>query len=67
MRISRSRAAGVGVAALSVFAAPAFAAVDVTSALTAINDTIPAVTAVGSAVFGVHIAIKVWKWVRRAT
>lgn len=63
MRISRSLA----VVGASFVAIPAFAAVDVTDALTAISDTLPAIASVGAAVFGVHIAIKVWKWVRRAT
>lgn len=65
MRISRSLVA-VGAAVVSFVAIPAHAAVDVTDALAAISDTLPAIASVGAAVFGVHIAIKVWKWVRRA-
>lgn len=66
MSTSRSLAV-VGAAVVGFVAIPAHAAVDVTAALAAINDTLPAIASIGSAVFGVHIAIKVWKWMRRAT
>lgn len=49
-------------AALAGAGVAANAAVDVT----AITDTIPDITAVGVAVLSVAVAIKLYKWIRRA-
>lgn len=59
-----ARLSVLGAAALAA-TAPAFAALD-TAVTTAINDAKTDVLAIGALVFGVVIAIAVYKWFRRA-
>jgi len=55
------------VAALSLLASPAFAAaVDVDDVVTDIGAQVAPVTAIGGAVLLLLVAIKAFKWVRRA-
>ena len=54
---------GVG---LLVAAGSASAAIDVTSTVTAINDTLTPIGLIGAAVLAVYVALKAYKWVRRA-
>lgn len=56
----------VALAAGSMAATQSFAAVDVSGAVTAVGDGIPAVTSIGTAVLGVLVLVAVFKWVRRA-
>lgn len=58
------RAAGASLLALAVGAANA--AIDVTAATTEIADVKTGVLAIGVAVFGVAVAIKLYKWLRSA-
>lgn len=57
-------------ASLAALSAPAFASgsggVDVTGVVTAINDTLAPIGAIGAAVLLVIVGIKTYKWVRRA-
>lgn len=68
----KSKAFGLLAAMATLFAVSpaAFAggggAVDVTGVVSAINDTIGPVGAIGAAVLLVLVAIKTYKWVRRA-
>lgn len=68
----KSKALGllVAMAALFSVAPAAFAGggggVDVTGVVSAINDAITPIGAIGAAVLLVLVAIKVYKWVRRA-
>jgi hypothetical protein len=56
-----------GIAAASAVAGSAnAAAIDTTATVTAITDSVTAVGAIGVAVLGVYVAIKTYKWVRRA-
>lgn len=55
-----------GIAAASAVAGSASAAVDTTATTTAITDAVTAVGLIGVAVLGVYVAIKTYKWVRRA-
>ncbi len=48
------------------FTSPAFAAVDVTATVSEITAALTPIGAIGIAVLGVLVAIKVYKWVRRA-
>lgn len=59
MKMTRNFAVG---SILSGAMAAANAAVDVT----AVNDAVVDIATVGAAVFGVYVAIKLTKWVRRA-
>ncbi len=52
--------------ALSFFAFPAAAAVDVTGVVTEISGAIAPIGLIGAAVLLVLVAIKTYKWVRRA-
>lgn len=52
-------------AALAAGATQTYAAVDVSGAETAIEDAVPAVTTLGTAVLGVLVVAAVFKWVRR--
>lgn len=52
-------------ASVALATSPTFAAVDVSGAETAISDSIPAVTSLGTAVLGVLVVAAVFKWVRR--
>ena len=54
------------VALASLFTAPAFAAVDVSSVVTEISGASAPIAAIGAAVLVVMVGIKVYKWVRRA-
>ncbi len=57
----------VAALALSAVAVtPVFAAVDVSDTVTAITGALTPIGAIGIAVLGVLVAIKVYKWVRRA-
>lgn len=58
---------GLSAAALATVAGNAAAApVDVTSVTTAISDTLTPIGAIGAGVLLVLVAIKTYKWVRRA-
>lgn len=56
----------LGAAALALGFTAAHAAVDVTAANTEIGESKTAVLAIGLAVFGVSVAIKLYKWLTRA-
>lgn len=49
----------------AIGATSSHAAVDVSAAETAINEAVPAVTTLGTAVLGVLVVAAVFKWVRR--
>jgi hypothetical protein len=51
---------------LSLFALPAMASVDITEITAGVNDATTAVTAIGAAVLLIFLAIKLYKWIRRA-
>lgn len=55
--------AGASALVVSEFA---FAGVNTTAALAEIADAKTAVLAIGAAVFGVAVGIKLYKWIRRA-
>src|SRR5690606_21192907 len=68
---TKGKALPLGIFALlaSVFAPSAFAAVggvDVSATVAAIGDALGPIGQIGIAVLGVLVAIKVYKWVRRA-
>lgn len=55
------------VAAMGLVSVSSFAAgVDVTSTVTAIGDQLAPIGLIGAAVLGVFVALKGYKWVRRA-
>ena len=56
----------VAIAATAGTAAANAAAVDVTAVVTDIGAQIAPITAIGGAVLTVYVAIKAFKWVRRA-
>lgn len=60
----KSLAAGAAAALAS--GAAAAAPVDVTAVTTAINDTLTPIGLIGAAVLLVLVAVKTYKWVRRA-
>lgn len=66
----RNKAAKLATAALAlVAAAPSFAtgsAVDVSATVTSITDQLTPIGLLGVAVLGIIVAIKAFKWVRRA-
>jgi len=55
-------------AVVAVLAAPmlSHAALDITAATASIGDVQTAVLAIGALIFGLVVAIKTWKWARRA-
>lgn len=56
----------LGAAALALGFTAAHAAVDVTAATTEISDSKTAVLAIGLAVFGVAVGVKLYKWLKSA-
>lgn len=56
----------LGAAALALGFTAANAAVDVTAATTEITDSKTAVLAIGLAVFGVSVGVKLYKWLKSA-
>lgn len=65
-RIARSIFAGLALGTVLTPMAAMAAAPDVTAVVTGINDAITPITAIGGAVLLVLVAVKVYKWVRRA-
>ena len=55
----------IALGAAATGATSSHAAVDVSAAEDAINDAVPAVTTLGTAVLGVLVVAAVFKWVRR--
>lgn len=61
-----ARYAAVGMAALGVASQANAAAVDVTAVTTALTDAITPIGLIGAAVLTVLVAVKTYKWIRRA-
>lgn len=55
----------IALGAVATGATSSHAAVDVSAAQDAIDDAVPAVTTLGTAVLGVLVVAAVFKWVRR--
>lgn len=63
---NRQNLRAAGVAASLALASAAHAAVDVSGATTEITDSKTAVLAIGLAVFGVSVGVKLYKWLKSA-
>ena len=67
MDFARSKTAAViAIASAAAMSAPAQAAIDVTSVVAEIDDTIAPIGLIGAAVLLVVVAVAEFKWVRRA-
>lgn len=68
--LKRKTAAVVAVGTVALTTAPAFASggggVDVGTTVSAIAAAVGPIGQIGAAILGVHVAIKVYKWVRQA-